>query len=517
MLKRNFNLILPVIIVICFSSCKESKNFETEPNNTFSQANPVELNSEIYGYLDSETDTDNFVFKSTINQITEIELSGIKGVNHAMQVWKVQNSQVSKLKIIDDNRKSSPENFINLHTPPGVYIITVMHGARDERKGNSETPYMLRLLSRDYISEEEEPNDNNTESNIINPGVQLTGYYSPGQNLKNEEGELREEDWFSFSIDDTQKLPVLVSASLKGVAGVDSVLTIYDSSLNQLAESDITAAGGEEAISGLGIKEPGIYFIKLYSKNYQYNNNEPYFLDFSITEHEEGSELENNDSLELANSISGMEIRGRIGTSDDIDYYYFKPENRNSLNRVELVTPPDIDPVITVYDEKKNKIMEIDNAGSGVSEVIPNLDTAGAVYFSISSRSGFDKNSDYILQITPFNVSGTVEREPNNNKNEANIIDKKISGFITYSGDVDYFLVKSDSRRRLKVKIKGVKNGIIKVSTTDPLGYIIRTVEIKGDVESEIIETFDKKGYLIVEPVKSAFDDPYIINIEEAG
>jgi hypothetical protein len=517
MFKRDFSIIVTVIIFLSLFSCKDSGKSESEPNNTFSQATPIELNSEISGYLDSEKDSDNYVFKSDANQITEIELSGIKGVNHAMQLWKVENSKVTRLKIVDDNRKSSPENFANLHTSPGVYIITVMHGARDEKKGNSETPYKLRISSRDYISEEEEPNDNYSEANIISPGVQLTGYYSPGQNLKNEAGEFREEDWFSFTIDETVNLPVLAAVNLKGVTGVDSVLTMYDSRLNELALFDITPVGGEESISELGITESGIYYVKLYSKNYQYNNSEPYFLDFTLKEHEEGSELENNDAIDRANIISGNEIRGRVGTADDIDYFYFKPENNNkNLYRVELITPPVIDSIITVYDEKKNKIMEIDNGGSGVREVIPNLNTAGGVYFSITSRSGFDKNSDYILQINTINVSGKIETEPNNTKNDANIVDNKITGFTTYTGDVDYFLVKSDSRRRLKLTINGVKNGIIKVSTTDPLGYIIRTVEVKGDMVSEIIETFDKKGYIIVESVKAGFDDPYIISIEEA-
>lgn len=502
--------------MLCLLSCKESKNLEIEPNNTFSQANQIELNSEIYGHLDSKADVDNFVFKSMENQIVRIELSGVKGVNHAMQIWRVENSTVSPLKIIDDNRKSSPEEIANLHITPGIYIVTVMHGARDEKKGNIENPYMLKITSRQYISEEEEPNDNYTDANLINSGVQITGFYSPGQNLMNEKNEFREEDWFKFLVDENEELPILADIHLKGVTGVDSVLKLFNNELKEIASSDSSAISGDEAIIGLGINEPGTYYIQVYSKNYQYNNNEPYFINFSLKQHEAGTELEDNNAIERANFITGNEIRGRINYTDDVDFFLYQPEIKNSLYRIELISPPAIDSVITVYDEKKHKIIEADNTGTGEVEVIPNLHLTGPAYFSIFSRSGFDSNSDYVLRITPFKAQVPIEKEPNNTKQEANLIDKRISGYITGKGDIDYFLVKHDSRKRLKVNIKGVKNGVIKVSTTDPLGYIIRTVEVKDDQEVEVIETFDKKGYIIVEPVKAAYDDPYHITIEEA-
>lgn len=515
MFKKIFKLFLLAALLTYTFSCKKSKLFETEPNNTFSQANKVELNNEIYGYLESETDIDNFIFESLENQIVRIELSGVKGVNHAMQIWRVENSRVSPLKIIDDNRKSSPEEFVNLHTPPGIYIITVMHGNRDEKKGNLENPYMLRLTSRQYISEEEEPNDTPAQANQISDSMQITGFFSPGQNLMNEQGEYREEDWFIFTIEESATLPLLADIQLKGVTGVDSVLQVLDSQQNLIGAADNTGPGEDESIQNIGIREPGRYYIRIFSKNYQYNNSEPYFLNFRLKQHEAGTEIENNDSIDRANLISGNEIRGRISSSDDVDYFLFKPDSKNNLYRIELAAPPALDTVIEVYDSRMSKIMEADNSGPGASEIIPNLFITDSAYFKISSKSGFDNNADYVLKIIPLQMDGAVEKEPNNNLRDANIIDKSISGFISHKDDIDYFLVKSESRRKLKVTIRGVKDGIIKVSTTDPLGYIIRTVEVASDQISTMIEMFDRKGFIIVEPVKAAYDTPYHISIEE--
>jgi len=516
MLRRLIKTIFFIFLIFIAISCKKSKLYETEPNNTFSQANRIELNSEIYGYLESETDIDNFIFESLENQVVRIELAGVKGVNHAMQIWRVENSRVTPLKIIDDNRKSSPEEFANLHIPPGIYIITVMHGNRDEKKGNTENPYMLRLTSRHYISEEEEPNDTPVNANHISDSVQITGYFSPGQNLMNEQGEYREEDWFKFTIDENENLPLLADIQLKGVSGVDAVIQILDSGLNLIASSDNSGPGGDESLQNIGIKVPGTYYILLYSKNYQYNNSEAYFLNFRLKPHEAGTEIENNDTIERANIISGNEIRGRINSTDDVDFFLFKPDSRNNLYRVELATPAALDSLIEVYDHRKSKIMEVDNSGPGGSEIIPNLFINEAVYLKVSSKSGFDSNAEYVLRMTPLNIEGPVEKEPNNNLRDANILDKSISGFITYKDDIDYFLIKSDSRKKLNLTIRGVKDGIIKVSTTDPLGYIIRTVEVKGDQTISMVEMFDKKGYIIVEPVKAAYNDPYHISIEEA-
>jgi hypothetical protein len=86
-----------------------------------------------------------------------------------------------------------------------------------------------------------------------------------------------------------------------------------------------------------------------------------------------------------------------------------------------------------------------------------------------------------------------------------------VSGYTSYPGDKDYFLLAFNSRINERFEVTGVKGGEIKVSVTDPLGYIIRSVDVRGNSKIVFNETIDKKGYLIVESLSEDYDNPYTI------
>ena len=177
--KKSISLIVFFIFII---SCKISTNTETEPNNTFANANKIDINKEITGYLENENDTDNFLLNVDQEQILKIALSGIKGVNHAVSIYRNENPGPVLIKVIDDNRKSSPETFANLYVEPGQYFFKIGHGSRDIKKGNIETPYKLHITSRSYLNEEKEPDDTIFSATEISDKSITIGYFSPAQN-----------------------------------------------------------------------------------------------------------------------------------------------------------------------------------------------------------------------------------------------------------------------------------------------------------------------------------------------
>jgi len=119
------------------------------------------------------------------------------------------------------------------------------------------------------------------------------------------------------------------------------------------------------------------------------------------------------------------------------------------------------------------------------------------------------------LELEQVDIHTAVETEPNNSKTTANAIDKDISGFINYKNDVDYYLIKTDERKKVKITVKGVKNGKIKISTADPLGFIIKSKEVESDNELTLFDTVDRKGYIIIEPVIQNYESFYTISIGE--
>ena len=83
------------------------------------------------------------------------------------------------------------------------------------------------------------------------------------------------------------------------------------------------------------------------------------------------------------------------------------------------------------------------------------------------------------------------------------------------SGFGAYFYLEYPARVRCNFTVKGIKNSKLKISVTDPLGYIIKTVTVAGNQRKSFTEMIDLKGFLIVESEAENYDEPYSINIRE--
>jgi len=509
-----------ILLIIFFSftmSCKLKNSAETEPNNTFANANMIEINKEITGFLESENDIDNYILNTDGEQVLRIELSGIKGVNHSINVYKNENLKPELIKVIDDNRKSAPETFANLYVQSGQYIFSITHGSRDLKKGNTETPYKLKITTKSFLNEEKEPNDTPYSATGIDDQSSTMGYFSPAQNNLNndQKDKMKEIDWYKFIINITDNNPILIDLRLTGVNGVDSVISILNSRMEEIVTADNGGNGEGELISDLGIKESGIYYAKVSSKNFMFNHDVQYELKLNYKTYDPNSELEPNNVIEKANIILNNVITGKINALSDQDFYQFIPQFKNKYYKIGCSGADGLDLIITIYDSNRNKMFEINNTGSGQAEKIPYFLIKNSIYISISASSMAASESGYTLDLEQFDSNENIEIEPNNTKTNANLISKKIIGFINNKKDVDYYLIKSEERQKIKITIKGVKDGKIRISTTDQLGFILKSKDVDSDQEISITEIFDKKGFLIIEPLIANFEFPYTITIED--
>jgi len=157
-----------------------------------------------------------------------------------------------------------------------------------------------------------------------------------------------------------------------------------------------------------------------------------------------------------------------------------------------------LDISLTIYDSNRNKLFDVNNTGSGESEKIPFFMIKNSIYISVSATSLSSSESKYTLDFEQYQSNDTIEIEPNNTKTTANLFNKNITGFITYKNDIDYYHIKYTGRQKVKISVKGVKNGKIRISTTDPLGFIIKSKEIDSDEEITFNEIFDSFNILLV-------------------
>jgi hypothetical protein len=514
-----FHLTIFVIFILTFIlACSKKGHMEKEPNDSFSTAGEITLDERFLGFMNSSDDRDFYIFHCKQRSILDIELSGVKGLNLAFKVWRGEENP-KLIKWVDDNRKSMGERFANLSVIPGTYYIEIFQSDRDRKKANKKDPYELIIRSRETNSGESEPNDSKEEANTIYPGNEIAGYFSPAYNWLNNDKKYphREEDWYVMDINLKSELPQLMDVSLTGVTGIDSVLYLYDSDDKKIAVADNGGIGEPEAITSIGIKKSGSHYIMVTSKGYMANHEEPYKLKVTLREYVSGTEMEPNNDFETANTITNNVITGKINYKDDIDMFLYHLKESPSICRIELRPPEDMDAILTLYSIDKEKIIDIHNGGRGGKEVYPNFFTEKDFYISVTAIGG-DKlpNGEYVLSVTSLTNIANQEQEPNNDLVHANKVNgNTIIGYTSYKRDKDYFLLLYASRTKEKFEVTGVKGGAIKVSITDPMGYIIKSVDIIGDHKVIINETIDKKGYIIVESITENYDYPYTINLDK--
>lgn len=514
-------LIVPVLclaVLLPLPGCSKKGKMEKEPNNSFSTAGDITMNERFLGFMGTPNDRDFYHIRADNRGILDIQLSGVKGINLAMKIWK-GGEEPKLIKWIDDNRKSSPERMANLTVTAGDYYIEVFQSDRDHKKSDKENAYELMVKSREAIQEESEPNDSMDNADTLHVNRETTGYFSPAYNRLNEEKENlhREEDWYAVDVSLKDGGPELMDVSLSGVSDVNSVLRLYDPEGAEIAVSDNGGAGEPESISGAGIKRSGTYYIMVASRGYTANHEEPYTLSAAVKEHDSGTEMEPNDDYDAANAFSNL-IAGRINSKEDRDVYLYQAEGGPSIYRIELRPPEDMDAILTIYNSDREKLMDVNGGGRSKKEVYPNFYSEKDFYLAVSARTG-DKvpAGEYILSVTPFKSVIDQEREPNNELAQANKLSgKTISGFTSSRGDKDYFLITGDSRIKQKFEVLGVRGGSIKVSVTDPLGYIIKTMDVQGERKAVFSEMIDKKGYLIIEAETENYDNPYTVILRGA-
>ena len=507
------------LAVLLFWGCKKEPT-ETEPNDSFAAANFVSIPCSIKGYLQSDNDVDFFYFNVNNNSIIDVKTPGIKGVNHSIKIWRDAPTPVL-LKHIDDGRKSSLERMCNFFAAPGKYYVSIQHGEGDPQKGNPDTPYSLIMTARNFTGDEEcEPNDNIKQANLIQLGRDIKGFFSPASNRLNAGGRepLREEDWFAVSLD-CSRGPIILDISLSGVSGINSVLEVYDPDGNFVTARGNNSTGFGESISSLGITKSGLWHIVVAAKNRAANHDEPYTLRVSNRDYNPTMELEPNNSIEIANEIKGSYIEGSINYPGDTDYFIYPHKGAPGFYRVSLKPDSETSLFLTLFstDDSGNfrKIAEVNNGGAGVEEIFPNFYAADKFVCVVSSTSPYVEGNSYRLTIEPLSDTVGMEIEPNDTKEEANIVKGGIiKGFTSKAGDRDYFKLQYNERLSAVFEITAPKNGEIKVSVTDPMGFILKNIRVEGGKSAKLSEMIDGTCYLIVEALELDLDNPYTIGVK---
>lgn len=507
-----------IFVLSACLACKKEVPVEREPNDSFADATPVMTDSFVQGALSTRDDADVYRLEIHSQSVLDIELSPIRGVNHAFKVWKGHETPVL-IKYVDDMRKSSPERLSNLSVDAGVYYISVGFGERDIPVAVPDGIYRLEIRSRPWYDEEREPNDTPAEASELLLDRELMGFFNPAYNRLNQQGEnqLREEDWYRIDVELSMERPVLLDIDLSGVERVNSVIELYNSGMERIGLADSGGVHEGESIREIGITASGVYYIMVASKNFEANHEKEYRIKVRSREFDAGMEMEPNDDNARANPITANEISGRIFPTGDQDVFIYHGDGRG-LYRVEMTPPDSLDLILEIASSDGTKIFEADNGGSGFKEVLPAVHLKGSFYVTVRSRKSVsDPDKTYALAIRQLTGPEEYEAEPNDRKEQATPLKQQtIKGFTSKRKDRDYFFLDYGKRVKKNFTVRGIPDGELRVSITDPLGYTVRTEEIKGARTIKLTEMIDQKGFIIIDALKENYDEPYILQVMEA-
>ncbi len=182
---------------------------------------------------------------------------------------------------------------------------------------------------------------------------------------------------------------------------------------------------------------------------------------------------------------------------------------------LRLSLPPEINVKMRIYNAMKRKLYEIDNNKNDQREILPNAFIEGDFFIEVySDQRVYNQEYTYSLSVSSMPYSVENEIEPNDSSAKATRIKGDlIIGYTSRNNDVDYYYLEYDQRVRCNFNIKGIRNSRLKISVTDPLGYIIKTITLVGNQKKSFNEMIDIKGFIIVESVTESYDEPYSIDI----
>ncbi|MFW6365523.1 MAG: hypothetical protein ACOC2H_03490, partial [Spirochaetota bacterium] len=283
--------------------------------------------------------------------------------------------------------------------------------------------------------------------------------------------------------------------------------------------SDTGAIGADETIVGQGLTESGVYTVRLSVKDYASNNNTPYVFTFTASRADSSIEMERNNEITSANVMRGETVRGRIYPEGDVDFFTYIVGEDPRFVTVRLVPPDNVNARMHLFDAAGEKMFEIDNAETGMAEIIPAVFAEGRIFVQVEAFAGeIDADKYYTLSVEPSAYQDNVEIEPNDEKEQATLLSDGIMyGFSTFHGDTDFYLLETEDRQEVSFRITGAPGASSTVSVTDNLGYIINSYPVEGEEIVEFTELVNRRAYLKVDAQRENYTQPYIIETFTQG
>ncbi|MEI7595586.1 MAG: T9SS type A sorting domain-containing protein [Bacteroidota bacterium] len=416
---------------------------ETEPNNSYTQANILTIGIPMSGELGLSGDTEDWYQISITKQgslLINATCNGSLTVNQ-MSIYYNNGSTVVATGDYGANASVSSPNL-----QPGIYYVRVPiwqnSGSYTLNATFTESTYPTDVENNDLLQD--------AVFLPLNDSLNGTLGYASLTGVDNV-------DWYKFNVPSDGKVEFTVNCI--SPLTVDQ-LRIYDQIPNQAAQ---IGTGNYGATAGVSVPNltPGTYY--LYIPRWQ--NYGSYKIIYKFTPADLPIDTLNNDSLPVAQFLPlNDSTTGHLGyyganKTDITDWYKFDvPSDGKVEFTVNCVSPLTVDQ-LRIYDQIPNQAAQIGtgNYGATAGVSIPNL-TPGRYYLYIPRWQNYGSYK-VVYKFTPsIYINDSLYNDSIQYATELNVNDSS-SGHLYYYGSgktdvVDYWKIKADKKGTMYVRIK---------------------------------------------------------------
>lgn len=507
-----------IFAAIIFNSFCSKKISENEPqNNIRKQALRLEPGQKLTGsyYSTNGLDIDYVYTEVTKPAMIKGHLSAVKGVDSEIQFFR--KGEAMPFKTVNDNKSSLDERFGPfLIDEPGVVIaIRPVQPVNDHKYANLNYDFSFELFSPPEPVEQES-NDTFEEANAITEGGVINGYYNNALN-----GNDLEKDFFYLDLPEEKKYRV--SANVRGVAGVDSILRMYSQDEEKLYVADDSGPGEPENIFSQGVQGPARIYFSVSAKDYKISESEYYQLKVTADPYEEKYELEPNDSISDATPIKVDKIFGDFSSGQDTDYYKFSNEKLETVNlSVELVPTSRYDIKLEFYPSRNAVPVVFNDGNEEASEGIAtwSVKPLETVYLKISAKTMHA--AAYVLNTEISSLPENQESEPNDSLKKATDLypGKTMTAYMNPKTDRDYFKFKIPGQDKYDIRLESLSECTMEIAILDVRGNKTEgKVAGKPGEEIAFSTILDANGYALVtceNMSRPAYTSQYRLSIEKS-
>lgn len=295
------------------------------------------------------------------------------------------------------------------------------------------------------LSEKEPENDKRKNAQQIKSGQIFRGTFYSGKGT--------DTDFVFLRVSGN----AMIKGELSGVKGIDSEIRLYRKGRAapfKIINDQLSSLG--EKFGPILVEEPGVVIALKTRKpvNQSQYTDLPYQFKVNTFSPPQPVEREPNDSYAEAQQIdenitgyySNVYISSTGGERKEVerDFFFVElTEEKKYRIQIDLTGVAGVDPVLRLFDYKKNLLKVVDDKGLGQGETVPAYGVEGPdrLYMSVTAKDyRINENEYYQLEVDTSEYENKYEFEPNDSREKASdLTEEETMAEISDAGDIDWF------------------------------------------------------------------------------